>query len=253
MPWKKDGDKIVVDASGDPIWIKDDGGETIVGGGTISRVMAENKSFRERAEKAEGEASKFAGITDPAAAIAALEIVSKIDQKKLIDAGRVDEVRAEITKNYETKLAEKAALADKLQSKLHNTTLSHAFAASTFVKERVAVPAEMFQATFGSRVKVDENDRVVAMKADGSGPIYSEKKAGELADLDEAFEIMLKDYPHRDTILKAAPARGSGNGGGGANPGGGAIITRAQWEALPMHEQATKHAQLAKGELKLVD
>jgi hypothetical protein len=46
--------------------------------------------------------AKFAKIGDPTKALEALEMMTKIDQKKLIDAGAVDQVRADITKSFQT-------------------------------------------------------------------------------------------------------------------------------------------------------
>lgn len=49
----------------------------------------------------------------------------------------------------------------------------------------------------------------------GGNPIYSRKNPGELADFDEALEIIISQYPHKDSIL-----RGSGASGAGATQAG---------------------------------
>jgi hypothetical protein len=59
--WKMDGDKLALDASGNPIFIKADGTETSVAGDTISRLNGEAKTHRERAEAAETKLETFKG------------------------------------------------------------------------------------------------------------------------------------------------------------------------------------------------
>lgn len=251
MPWKMDGDKIAM-MNGDPIWITDDNKETTIAGGTIGRLNAEAKAHREAKEAAETKLKTFDGIDDPAAAKAALVTVSKLDSKQLIDAGKVDEVKAEINKSWETKHTTVVQERDGLRTELDNLRLTNAFASSQFIKDRVAVPPDMFFATFKDRFKI-ENGKLIPQKADGSGALYSEKRHGEIADVDEAFELMLKDHPHRDSILKAAQSKGSGNSGGGGNQPGSGQMRRSEFAALRGAEHAAKVAELRNGTLKLVD
>ena len=89
-----------VDANGLPVYVHDDGKEigfdAAQAVGKISSLNGEAKSHREAKEAAEANLAKFSGITDPTKALEALEMMTKIDQKKLIDAGAVDQVKAEI-------------------------------------------------------------------------------------------------------------------------------------------------------------
>jgi hypothetical protein len=249
--WKMDGDKLALDASGNPIFIKADGTETSVAGDTISRLNGEAKTHRERAEKAEADLKKFEGITDPAAAVKALETVSKLDAKKLIDAGEVDKLKGEISKTYEAQIADKDKALAAATERADNLVRTTAFATSDFIRERVAVPPEMFQATFQDRFKV-EDGKLVPYGADGN-KIYSKKRMGEVADVDEAFEILLETYPHKDTVLKAPSAGGSGSGGGGGSRGGGRTISRADFQKLPPADQAAAAASAGKGEMTIID
>jgi hypothetical protein len=82
------------------------------------------------------------------------------------------------------------------------------------IAEKLAVPADMVQATFGNRFKI-EDGKVVAYDANGN-KIFSRARPGELADFDEALETLVEQYPYKDHILK-----GSGANGGGAPTGGG--------------------------------
>ncbi len=45
-------------------------------------------------------------------------MLSKIDQKKLIDAGQVDQVKAEITKNFQQQLDEEKQRSQMLETQL---------------------------------------------------------------------------------------------------------------------------------------
>lgn len=249
--WKKDGDKIAVDDAGNPIFIATDGREMTVRSDTVVTLQNEAKNHRIRAEAAEAKLVKFDGIADPEAAKKALETVGKLDAKQLIDAGKVDEVRAEITKQYEQRLADSAKLVESANAQISNMRLDTAFNSSEFARNRLTVPVEMVRATFGDRFK-DDGGKIVATGADGN-PIYSKKNVGELADFDEALSIIVENYKHKDTILKAPDASGSGNNGNGGNRGQGRTFTRKDFEALPPSQQAEIAAKAGSGEVSIVD
>ena len=88
--WKMDGDKIAVDGDGNPIFINAAGQEQSVKGDTITNLNAEAKQHRVAKEAAEAELKKYevnGKRIDPEVATKAIDTVSKIDAKKLIDAG----------------------------------------------------------------------------------------------------------------------------------------------------------------------
>jgi hypothetical protein len=129
-------------------------------------------------ESAETNLAKFSGITDPAKALEALEMMTKIDQKKLIDAGAVDQVRADITKSFQAQLEEANSKSQKLEGQLYDAMIGGNFSGSKFIADKIAIPSDMLQARFGQSFKVEEG-KVVAY--DGSGnKIYSRSKPGEL-------------------------------------------------------------------------
>lgn len=115
-----------------------------------------------------------------------------------------------------------------------------AFSRSKFIAEKFAAegPAgvEIAQALFQNRFKV-EDGKVVAYDAAG-GKIYSRTRHGELADAEEAIEIMVDAYPHKAHILKGSGASGGGAQGGGGGSGGKKTITRAQFTQLSPTDQA---------------
>jgi len=224
---KLDADGHVVLQDGKPVYVTDDGKEIAFDApgtvATISRLNAEAKSHRERAEAAEGKLKPFEGIEDPAAARKALDTVKHLDQKKLVDAGEVEKVREEAVKaikaQYEPVLAER----DALKESLYAEKIGGAFSRSKTIVEKFAVPADLVQARFGSQFKI-EDGKTVAYDQSGN-KLYSRSNPGELADFEEALEIIVDAYPYKANILKSSGASGSGagaseNGGsGGPKPG----------------------------------
>lgn len=234
MKLKLDDKGNAVLQDGKPVYVHEDGKEVAFDAAatvaTISRLNAEAKSHRERAETAEGAFKPFkdAGITDPAAAAKALNTVKNLDDKKLVDAGEVEKVKAEAIKAVEEKYAPIVKKANDLEGALYAEKIGGSFARSKFIAERVAVPADMLQATFGAAFKI-EDGKIVATDRTGN-KVFSRARPGELADFDEALESLIDQYPHKAHILK-----GSGANGGGAAPASGGkpgrkTMTRAEFE-----------------------
>lgn len=249
--WKMENDAVVLDGSGNPVYVDASGREMSVEHGTIARLNGEAKGHRERAEAAETKLKSFEGITDPAAALKALETVGKLDAKSLIDAGKVDEVKAEITKTYEQRLADVQKTADTYKGQIDNMLVDGAFKGSEFLRDNIAVPADLIQAAFANRFK-PENGKLVPYGADGQ-PVYSPKRVGEIADFDEALALFIEGRSDRDVLLKAPDARGSGNNGGGGNRGGGRIVKRADFDQMQPAQQAELAGKMGSGEIKIVD
>jgi hypothetical protein len=202
---------------------------------TITRLNGEAKGHRERAEKAEAALKPFEGITDPAAAKKALETLGSLDQKKLIDAGEVEKVKAEIAKGYQEKLDAAEKRAADLEGSLYAEKIGGSFARSKFIAEKVAIPADFVQAKFGEAFKI-EDGKVVAYGPDGN-KVYSRARPGEMPDFDEALELLIENHPTRDHILKGDIKGGGGAGQPNGGGGSGNRMTRAQFDALPAAER----------------
>lgn len=185
----------------------------------IAKLNAEAKSHRERAEAAEGKLKTFEGIEDPAAARKAIELVKNLDDKKLIDAGEVQRVKDETTRVFQERLTEAEKRAKGLEDQLYNEKIGGSFARSKYIGDKLAIPADLAQARFGSNFKV-EDGAIVAYDAHGQ-KIYSKARAGELANFEEAIEVLIDTYPGKDHILKSSGSSGSGGGGGGGRNTGG--------------------------------
>jgi len=248
MPFKYDeaGNIVLQEVSGKklPVFIGADGKEAPFDGdstvATITRLNGEAMGHRQRAEAAETSLKAFEGITDPAAALKALTTVKNLDDKKLVDAGEVEKVKAEAIKSVEEKYAPVVQKASDLEAQLNSHLVGGAFSRSKFIAEKFAAegPAgvEIAQALFQNRFKV-EDGKVVAYDGQG-GKIYSRTRHGELADAEEAIEIMVDAYPHKAHILKGSGASGGGAQGGGGGNGGKKTYTRAQFSQLSPADQA---------------
>ncbi|GAB2472101.1 hypothetical protein GCM10027082_24520 [Comamonas humi] len=225
MKLKLDDQGHVVVQDGKPVYVKDDNSELafdVVGTTqTIARLNAEAKSHRERAETAEKSLKGFEGISDPAEAIKALQLVANLDAKKLVDAGEIEKVKAEIGKAYQGQLDEAKGQASKLEQQLYAEMIGGSFARSKFALDKLAIPPDLVQAYFGKAFAIEEG-KVVAKDANGN-KLYSASNPGELAGFDEALEMLVNQYPGKDHILKGTGASGSGaqgSQGGGGQPKG---------------------------------
>ena len=211
-----------VNEQGLPLYIHDDGKEVAHDApqtvATISRLNGEAKTNRERYETAETSLKAFEGIDDPTAAKKALETLKNFDDKKLVDAGEIEKVKAEAIKAVEDKYAPIVQERDAFQSQLHNELIGGGFARSKFIQDNIAVPVDMIQATFGKNFQI-EGGKVVAVGADGQ-KIYSRARPGEVADFDEALETLVGGYQHKDSILKGNQSGGGGFQGNGGNKSG---------------------------------
>lgn len=217
---------------------------------TISRLNGEAKGHRERAEKAEGALKAFEGISDPAAARKALDTIKNLDDKRLVDAGEVEKVKAEAIKSVEARFKPIVEEAEALKASLHAEKIGGSFLRSKFIADKIAVPPDIIEARFGKNFKL-ENGKVVATDSAGN-PIYSKTNHGNLAEFDEALEMLVEAYPFKDHILK-----GTGGTGGGARQssgtGGSRTVTRAEFNKMSPEGQRQVSIDVGAGKAALVD
>lgn len=239
MKLKRDANGNVVVVNDMPVYVHDDGTEApFDAAGTVAAIKARNgeaKTNRERAEAAEAKLKLFEGIEDPAAALKALATIKNLDDKKLVDAGQVEQVKAEINKAWETKLGDATKRTAELEQQLHSAVVGGAFARSKFLSEKTTLPTDIAEAYFGRHVKL-EKGQIRITGADGN-PIYSKTKPGEPAEFDEAIEILVSSHPQRDNFLRGTNGSGSGAPPGGGSGGAGKTMSRAQFSQLSPAEQ----------------
>lgn len=254
MPFKIDaqGNIVTADSNGAklPVFVHPDGKETPFDAdatiGTISRLNAEAKAHREGKESAEKLLKSFEGL-DAAAAREALDKLKTLDLNKLVDKGEVEKVKAEVKAALEAQYGPTVKERDTLREQLNAHLVGGVFSGSKFVAEKfagenAAVSAQIARALFAGNFKV-EDGKVVAYDASGQ-KLYSRARPGEVADAEEALQLIVEASPLRASILKGANASGSGAGGSGGQGGTGGqkTVTRAQFDAMPQHERAA-HAK----------
>jgi hypothetical protein len=236
----------VVVQDGKPVYIDDKDNKEIAfdadhSVSTIARLNGEARGHREAKEAAEAKLKPFEKITDPAAALKALDTVKNLDDKKLVDAGEVERVKSEAIRAVEEKYAPTVSKVKELESQLYGEKIGGAFARSPLLvgeKAIVNIPADLVQARFGTHFTIKDG-KVVATDAHGN-QIYSRTKPGELADFDEALETLINAYPQKDSILKGAGGSGSGASTSGGGSGGQKSMSRATFEQLSPEARAAE-------------
>jgi hypothetical protein len=248
--------KIVLDDKGLPIVIKPDGSEISYDINatttTIANLQAESKTHREAKEAAERSLQAFAGI-DPAAAKKAINDLKDVDLSKMVNAGKLDEVRTEVTKAFETKMAEKDAAFGKLQNNFHKTVKENIFTKSKFIADKLIVPPDMIMAVFGDKVEINDETGAAVFKGNNGQPLHSPDRPGELASADEAIAEWVKGYPNRDTIMKGANQSGSGGKGGSGGANGAAVYSRAEFSKLSAGDQMRVSQEISAGKAVVND
>lgn len=251
MQLKLDEAGHAVISDGKPVYVHDDGKEVPIDApamiSKIAALNAEAKSHREAKEAAVERLKAFDGIEDADAALKALETIKNLDEGKLVQAGKVEEIKAAAKKAAEEQVAatNKAHATEldtlrkdyeSLLNQYNGEKIGAAFSGSKFISDKAAIPADLMQARFGAGFKV-EDGRIVGYDQ-SNNKIYSRTNPGEVAGFDEAIETMVESYAYRDSILK-----GANNGGGGARPGAGSgskTLTRAQFDSMTSAERTQK-------------
>lgn len=253
--WKLDAEGKIEIRDGNPVYIDSAGKELVMGADTISRLNGEARGHRERAETAEAQVRTYKPLIDagikPEDALTAVATVKDLNAGDLIKKGEVDRVRSEISASFQKDIDDKDRVLSETTSELNGLHLSHAFKSSKYVADNIAVPVDMLQDKFGKFFK-REGGKIVAY--DGAGnKVISGKRGGEDATFDEAMELLVGSYEHKDSILKGGNHTGSGNNGNGGAGGGKRIVRRADWEQMDPMQKADTAAKAGAGELQIVE
>lgn len=242
----EDGTTVAEIKDGHPVYIDEDDNDRELAMDVPSMrtkiigLSKDEKGHREAREEAEKRLKAFEGIEDPEAAKKALEKVAALNDKELIDAGKVEEIKANAVKATEEKMqaaldakdeeiAELSTNLDGATKTLNDELIGGAFARSKFVEDNIAIPVDFLQAKFGNNFKVVDGKRV---GFDENGKeIYSKSKPGEIAEFDEALEILVSAHPNKDDFLKGRQKNGSGAEPPGGKPKG-RVVSRADFDAM---------------------
>lgn len=225
---------------------------------SIRRLNGEAATHRKDKEAALQELATLKqnfGDLDPEKARKALETVSSLDAGKLLEAGKVDEIKRQIAADYEqrfgqlnksletTKAEAQAKLAEKEQV-IENLLIDSDIANSAFIREETNLPPDMARAYLKPHFKVEyEDGKPVVRARDSQGNlILSPTNAANYATVNEACQEILSKHPQRDLVLKDKTA-GTGSGmkpGGGAGGGNGRLSLEAAANLSPKEYAAAR-------------
>jgi hypothetical protein len=200
----------------------------------VTELNGEAKGWREKLEAVQTKFKPFEKIEDLAAwtetANKAMETVKNLDESKLVEAGKVDLLKAEMRKaheaetlalhdSYKKKMSSNEKLLEDKDSTIYKLLVSSKFSQSPyFTGERpvTSLMPDIAESYFGKHFKVEKhNERLRVVGYLDNNPIYSRKDPGELADFEEAFGVILDAYPMKEQIIKSGGAGSGGEGGSG--------------------------------------
>lgn len=237
MPFKyvdEEKTAIALDENKLPIWKHEDGQEVPVNfAGTLESIRdlsSKNKEFKTKLSEYEKQLKNFEGI-DPEKSRKAIDIMSKLDEGKLVDSGKRDEA---IQKAIEAKDAEWTAKHQSIEkafndanetlknkdATIFNLMVSQKFTQSDFLNKQTSMTPDVAAIKFGQNYKIEDVDgklKPVAYYPNGE-KIYSLKNPGKVADFDESFQALWQNYEYKENYMKDTPggpgsrgAQGSGN------------------------------------------
>jgi hypothetical protein len=203
------------------VLVGDDGSETpfdAVGAySTFAKIREERDGWKSKAEGFDSELTRFGKSPDERAKTAErAKLASQIDEKKLIDAGKVDEVvsarLAESTKAWDEQRAALEAKAATAESKARRIGIESKLRASKVFDDYLAPTKELFVAKHLDHFDFDgEADGVAGFRdAKRSQRLYRIDNPNAAADVDESIRQILKLDPNHDSYRKGSGANGSG-------------------------------------------
>lgn len=245
MKLKIDENGHVVVQDDKPVYVYDDGREIAFDApanmAKIAQLNTEAKNHRTAKEQAEALLKAFDGI-DAQKARQAIETVKNLDDKKLIDAGEVEKVKAEAKRAFDEQLAKVHQERDDITKQYHDAMISGEFARSKYISDKTILPSDIMQAQFGRHFSIDKDGRLIGKYDDGN-PIYSPTNGGDYASFDEAIEAIIARYPHKETILRGSGA--SGAGAGQPNNNQHQVMKRGEMSAEQKAQYIKEHGQQA--------
>jgi hypothetical protein len=230
-----DGKTYAEVSDGKPLYVQDgkdiafDAPQTVQ---TISRLNGEAKGHREAKEAAEAALKSFDGL-DAGKARDAIEKLSKIDAKKLVESGDMDAAIKAAVEPFTDELATLKKTNSDLSTQLQKAVIGAGFSQSKFASEKLT-PAgvDLVRTMFGDRLKV-ENGLVFGIDANGQ-KLYSKARPGEAASFDEVVETLVESYPFKEHILKGTGHQGTGKEPGARGHGGSQtkVLPKTEFDAM---------------------
>jgi hypothetical protein len=221
MTWKMENGQLAMQ-DGNPIWVQEVDGkseETPIDGGRalakITELNGEAANHRRKARELADQLKAFEGL-DAEQARTALSKLADLERKGMIEAGKVDEVRAQLKAEFQVALdkanQEKQGLLASVVAdrKFKIFAGSPLFASADGKTDPITfLPPEAAMKVFGDHFDFSDPDHPVAKWPDGK-PILSKKNPGENADPLEALELIYAADPKRESYTRGSGMSGSG-------------------------------------------
>lgn len=226
-------------------WVLDtEGGEDVSG---LKGALGKEREARASLERTLADLKKQLGDADPAKAREAVKKLQDLEDKKLIEEGKVEELLAARTKrmqdDYEAKLRETSDALAAREKQISELVIDNALrAVATTAKVRATAVDDFLER--GRKVYRLKDGKAVPMNGD---EIIFGKKGNEPMPMDEWAA----------GLTSAAPHLFEGSTGGGAAPSAGGagkpyVLTAEQAKDRQMYLQAKDAAQKAGQELQIV-
>lgn len=223
-------------SNGMPVVVDDDDGEEIEldAIGLHSKVpQLQNEAKKRRLELKEAkkqlEAFEGLGIDDLESfpgwkekAEKALGTIENIDQKKLVDAGKVDEIKQAVKEEMQSKIEKIKKQAQDTEKEFQSAVqekdgtirklmVDDQFNTSKYIGSDLIVTPKMARKIFGDQFKVEKTDdgKTVTVGYLGDEPIMSKKRIGDYASFDEALQHMVENDPDVDSYKRAVDPKGN--------------------------------------------
>jgi len=222
-----------------PVYVDDDGKDIDVDVpnlfAKVAELSSEAKTRRQEKNALQERLDLFKDIEDLPTwkenAEKAMQTVKNYDDKKLVDAGKVEQVKQsvieakdeeirQIHESYKGKISEQEQTIVRKDSQIYELAISNKFSQSPLFNgpnRKYNIPADMAEAKFSRQIRLEEGKdgklREVGYKLNGE-PIYSRKTPGELAFFNEFMPEIIDEYPKKDEIIETMAGSGSGGGSG---------------------------------------
>lgn len=231
MKLKRDASGNVVVQDEKPVYVRDDGSDVAFDApatiATIKRISDERDTARTELNAAKEAAEPFKGL-DAKAAREALEKLKSIDQGKLLDTGKVDELKRQVaeetSKGWEQKNKDLQTAHDTLKESLaaekarvHKLVLGAQFARDPhFVSPdggktppKTFLSPEIALEFFGKHFEPSADGETFVPKLNGR-ELYSPAKPGNVASFGEAVAILIAERPDKGSFLRDLSGSGAG-------------------------------------------
>lgn len=218
--------------------------------GGLKSALDKERTNRSTLEKTLADIRKQLGDTDPAKAREALAKLQELEDKKLIDEGKVEELlrsRTErLVKDYDAKLAANSEKLTAAEKRLAELVIDNELRSVGAGKKVRAEAMEDFLER-GRKVYRLVDGKAVPMKGD---QVVFGKKPNEPMSMDEWADSISPLAPH---LFEGSSGGGASNNGGGNSGGRSHVITREQARDRAAYKQAADAAEKAGVVLQVVD